>query len=197
MIERYPRMMRYMHWGAAALIVPSLLIGLALGYDLVTPRSPAAAWWRDVHVLLGVSALGVMIMRLVIAWRSTKPPIVGTRAEILAARSAHYALYVLAILMPLSGYASWIAYGEAPKPFGISLPGFGLLGAALQRDKAGEWLWPIHDYGGHALAILLMIHLAAVVRRSWLARNDSRIDGLARMLGGTAARPVSQQGKSS
>lgn len=187
MNERYPPMMRLMHWGAAALILPTLLIGLALGYELVAPRSKAAEWWTDVHVLLGVSALGVMIIRLIIAWRSAKPPIAGTRTEILAARGAHYALYVLGILMPLSGYATWIAYGEAPKPFGIPMPGFGPIAAELQRTKAGEWLWPIHDYGGHVLAFLLLIHLAAVVRRSWVARNSHRIDGLNRMLAGPAA----------
>ena len=187
MIERYPRMMRLMHWSAAALILPALLIGLALGYELVAPRSKAAEWWTDVHVLLGVSALGVMIMRIIIARRAAKPPIAGTRTEILAARGAHYTLYSLGILMPLSGYATWIAYGEAPKPFGIPLPGFGPIAAELHRTKAGEWLWPIHEYGGHALAFLLLIHLAAVVRRSWLARNSDRVDGLDRMRAGPAA----------
>jgi cytochrome b561 len=87
MIERYPRMMRLMHWSAAALILPALLIGLALGYELVAPRSKAAEWWTDVHVLLGVSVLGVMVIRLVITWRSAKPPTAGTRTEILTARS--------------------------------------------------------------------------------------------------------------
>jgi cytochrome b561 len=188
MTERYPQMMRFMHWGAAALILPALLIGLALGYELVAPRSAAAEWWTDVHVLLGVSALGVMVMRIITAWRSVKPPISGKRGEILAARGAHYALYVLGILMPLSGYATWIAYGEPPQPFGIPLPGFGPFAAELQRTKAGEWLWSIHDYGGHVLAGLLLIHLAAVVRRSWLARNSDRIDGLDRMRAGSAAR---------
>lgn len=187
MIDRYPRLMRIMHWIAAALILPALLIGLALGHELIAPRSAAAEWWTDVHVLLGVSALGIMVMRIIVARRSAKPPIAGNRAEILAAKSAHCVLYLLAIIMPLSGYATWLAYGEAPKPFGIPLPGFGSLATTLQSSKAGDWLWPIHDYGGHILAGLLVIHLAAVARRSWRARHGDIVDGLDRMRGVRAA----------
>jgi cytochrome b561 len=187
MIERYPKMMRIMHWTAAALILPAVLAGLALAYELVAKRSKAADLVTDVHVLLGVTALGVMVMRIVVHARSNKPPIAGTRTEIFAARSVHLALYGLAIMMPLSGYAGWIAYGEAPKPFGIPLPNLEPLSAALQSIKAGEWLWPIHKYGGLALAFLLLLHIAAVVRRSVLARNSDRIDGLDRMRSGRKA----------
>jgi cytochrome b561 len=184
MTERYPQLMRLMHWSAAALILPAVLIGFALAYKLVVPESPAADWWTDVHVLLGLSALGIMLMRIVVALRSAKPPIAGTRAEVLAAKSAHFALYVLVIVLPLSGYAGWIAYGEAPKPFGIPLPNFESLANFLESKKAGEWLWPVHEYAGLALTALLVIHVAAVVRRSWLSRNSDRIDGLDRMRAG-------------
>ncbi|AMS28660.1 MAG: cytochrome b/b6 domain-containing protein [Rhodocyclaceae bacterium] len=186
MIERYPRLMRLMHWSAAALILPAVLIGLALAYKLVVPDSPAADWWTDVHVLLGLSALGIMLLRIIIALRSAKPPIAGTRTEVLAARGAHFALYLLVIVLPLSGYAGWIAYGEAPKPFGIPLPNFEPLATFLESKKAGEWLWPVHEYAGLALTALLVIHVAAVVRRSWLARNSDRVDGLNRMRAGPA-----------
>jgi cytochrome b561 len=186
MIERYPRLMRLMHWSAAALILPALLIGLALAYELVVPDSPASDWWTDVHVVLGLSALGIMLLRIIIALRSAKPPIAGTRAEVLAAKSAHIALYVLVIVLPLSGYAGWIAYGEAPNPFGIPLPKFEPLATFLESNKAGEWLWPVHEYAGLALIALLVIHVAAAVRRSWLARNSDRIDGLNRMRAGPA-----------
>ena len=184
MIERYPRLMRLMHWSAAALILPAVLIGLALAYKLVVPDSPAADWWTDVHVLLGLSALGIMLLRIIIALRSAKPPITGTRTEVLAARSAHFALYALVIVLPLSGFTGWIAYGEAPKPFGIPLPNFEPLATFLESKKAGEWLWPAHEFAGLALTALLVIHVAAVVRRSWLARNSDRIDGLNRMRAG-------------
>lgn len=186
MIERYPRLMRLMHWSAAALILPAVLIGLALACKLVVPDSPAADWWTDVHVLLGLSALGIMLLRIIIALRSAKPPIAGTRTEVLAARGAHFALYLLVIVLPLSGYAGWIAYGEAPKPFGIPLPNFEPLATFLESKKAGEWLWPVHEYAGLALTALLVIHVAAVVRRSWLARNSDRVDGLNRMRAGPA-----------
>ena len=184
MIERYPRLMRLMHWSAAALIIPTLLIGLALAFKIVRPDSPASDWWTDVHVLLGLSAFVIMLVRVIIALHSAKPPISGTRAEVLVARGAHLALYVLVIALPLSGYAGWIAYGEAPKPFGMPLPNLEPLAAFLQSKKAGEWLWPVHEYAGLGLAALRVIHVTAAFRRSWLARNSDRVDGLNRMRAG-------------
>jgi cytochrome b561 len=91
-------------------------------------------------------------------------------------------LYVLALAVPLLGYAMDLAYGGVPALFGMAMPDFGWLAPAGTQHPAAETLYNLHSYGGHVLALLIGAHVAAAVWRT-LRASPGEIDGVRRMWG--------------
>ena len=57
------------------------------------------------HLSFGISIAVVVLLRIVWRCLNRPPPLEpGTRLEHLAAHAAHFALYAIMIIMPLTGY---------------------------------------------------------------------------------------------
>jgi cytochrome b561 len=182
MTDRYPRAMRWLHWSVAGLVIAVLSVGLVLGYGLVSGKSPAGQTLEDLHILFGVLVALVTVVRIYVRARSTIPPVVGSALERATAMLAHGLLYALVIGLPVIGYAMKLSYGRAPAPFGLAMSDFGLTRPGVRYEAIGEFLWLLHSYGGKLLAVLVIIHVAAVVRRTIRDRSTGSGDGLWRML---------------
>jgi cytochrome b561 len=171
-----------MQWIAAFVITTALLIGLLLGYSIVDGRSDLGGFLYGLHVSLGVLAIIVMATRLTVRQASVRPAVKGTRGAKLMAGSVHGLLYILALAVPLLGYAMDLAYGGVPALFGIVMPDFGWVAPAGTQHPAAETLYDLHSYGGHVLAVLIAAHVAAAI---WRTANAApgEIDGLRRMWG--------------
>lgn len=122
-IESYGAVAKLLHWLIAGLAV----IVIALG--LLIPGAPRETAWRDLlltlHRSVGLSILAVMVFRVV--WRLThKPPPLPRDFPKLVALTAHLdhlLLYVLFLVMPISGYVNAAAAGHSVDFFGIvSIP---------------------------------------------------------------------------
>ena len=104
MQARYTRTAMLLHW-----LVAVLLLGqFAFGWYLETiPRGvPARGYFVNLHKSTGL-LIGLMIL-LRLGWRLTHapPPLPDSipRWQQQAAAASHYLLYVLMLVMPLSGY---------------------------------------------------------------------------------------------
>jgi len=96
---------RSLHWLMAVLIVVQATVGW-VGAEM--ERSPLKIDVLSAHKSLGISLLLLVLVRLLWRWTHTAPsPPEGTgRWMIWSARVSHYALYLLMLAVPFSGWLS-------------------------------------------------------------------------------------------
>jgi cytochrome b561 len=193
-MNTYSFSMRFMHWSAAVIVILALLIGVMIGYDLVDGKSEIGGILYSLHVSLGVLAILFMATRLVVRQASPRPAVKGGRMAQRLAGSVHGLLYILALGVPLLGYAMDLAYGGVPALFGMAMPDFGWLAPAGSQHPVAETLYYLHSYGGHVLAFLITAHVAAAIWRT-LKAAPGEIDGLRRMWGPASKDPGDKQGQ--
>ena len=122
-------MSKTLHWFGAALFIVMFVLGaVAVKYPLETPEQMAGRWELfALHKTVGVCAFAYGVLRLASMWFQDKPAPLAHhgRAEVFAARTVHWLLTLLMVLVPLAG---WVRHASLPGfaplylPFGDSLP---------------------------------------------------------------------------
>ncbi|QAY95298.1 cytochrome B [Methylovirgula ligni] len=171
-LARYNAPAQALHW--ITLVVIFTL--LPLGWVMVNmdEHKPARGTLFFVHKSFGVLALGLIVARL--GWRALRPapglPPQTAKWEIGLAHATHAFLYLIFIVMPVSGYITSSAGGHPVSLFGLPLP-------QLPKDKAlSDLAGQIHVAGQYLVYFFLGVHILGVV---W--HVAVRKDGyLARML---------------
>jgi len=175
--ERYDRGAIALHWVTAALIVANLVLGLSM---VPLPISPRKLQWYLWHKSIGVSVFILTSLRL--AWRALRPhppPVPMPAWQRRAARATHGMLYLLLLVIPLSG---WI-YSSATGVQVLYL-GFIPLPDLVGRDKAlGDTLRLVHVGLNASLFAVICLHTAAAIKHHFIDRDPA----LERML--PLARP--------
>lgn len=193
-VARYDRIAMTLHWVVAVLIVVGVVAGLAAANaDDANVRALV-----DFHKSIGLTALGLIVLRIL--WRlSHKPPPLPRsypKLEKTGAHAAHFALYAVMLLLPLTGYIHDSAWrGAATHPivlFGlIPFPRIGFietLGLAT-KDLVHEAFSAIHTYLGYILYALVALHIGGALKHQWVDREKE----LQRML--PAGRHRSDEGE--
>jgi cytochrome b561 len=176
--ERYTRLAVALHWIVAILILGS--------YSSMYTRlwfTQKATWANvtalEIHIAFGIS-IGVFVA-LRLAWRlANRPPALpaGPKLQLAAAKATHRLLYVMIVVMPLSGYGA-----TTRLPAYLSLiPGFrnSALYNWLVSDLLGiSWsawvksLYFIHHVSGaYLLWPLILLHVAAAFYHQFGKRDD-------------------------
>jgi cytochrome b561 len=172
-------------WGAAAkllhwLVAALVFVQIALGLAAVNWRlSPTKLDLFVLHKSIGMLVLLLMVLRM--AWRAVNtapsPPTHMRPLERGAAHASHLLLYVLLLVIPLTG---WLVTSAANIPFRIFwlLP----LPAIAEPDKAlADAAARMHFVLFVVLSLLLAAHIGAALRHHFLKHDDV----LKRMLPGT------------
>ena len=152
----------FMHWVSAIAIVGLFILGwwmTGLGY--YDPWYNQGPW---VHRSIGLLLFGFIVVRLI--WRLCQPTPVaqGKRWEALAAHAGHMLLYVLLLLVFISGYLMSTAKGSPISVFGwFDVPAT-LHGLPNQASLAGD----IHWYSALALMVLAAGHMLAALKHHYL-----------------------------
>ena len=176
MNTHYTATAKGLHWLMAILIFGLLALGFYM-QDL--PLSPEKLQFYSWHKWAGVTVFALVWLRLL--WRVThRPPaypISMSGLQQALAHTGHLVLYVLMIVIPLSGWLMSSAKGVPTVWFGV-LPLPDLIG----RDKElGKQLAELHSalnigflvlIGGHAAAALFhhLVHKDDTLRRMLPAR---------------------------
>jgi cytochrome b561 len=164
-----------LHWLVAITVVGLFALGLWMRsltyYDSWYDPAPT------IHKGVGVLLFLALIARL--GWRrlSPVPPPVPTLTplEHRAAGLVHGLLYVLLLVIMLSGYLICTADGHALGVFGLfSIPAT-LTGLPDQADVAGA----VHLYLAYAIIALASVHALAALKHHFIDRDRT----LVRMLG--------------
>ena len=166
---------KLLHWVVAVLVLVQMGLGWAAVNWRLSPTKLDLFVW---HKSIGMLILLLMVAR--IAWRSVNvaPTLPAGMAPVerLAAHLSHVLLYVLLLLMPMTG---WIINSAANIPFRI----FWLvpLPAIVQPDKAlADATARVHLTLFVVLSLLLIVHIGAALRHHYVKRNNV----LTRMLPG-------------
>lgn len=173
MTERYPSLMRWMHWTMGLLIVIVLAIGLLMGR--VEP-GPVMNKLFDLHRSLGLIALGLIILRAWLRWRGPLPPDVPGMPPVqtLVVKIVHLGFYGILLALPVLGWLGSSAYGAPVIFFGqFTLP------ALVGPDKAlAAQLFFLHEVGAFTLIGLIILHVLGVLYHQFVLR-----DGLLHRMG--------------
>lgn len=186
----YTRVAAVLHWVVAALILANLLFGLtadAFPEDWIRPVI-------DLHKSIGLTVLGLVIPRIL--WRLSHPPPAFpasySRLEKAAAHFAHGALYLLIVLMPVSGWLHDSAFKDAaahPLRIFWVIPWF-RIGAIEHLDPATKErlhsvFFVLHAGAAFVLMGLLALHILGALKHQFIDREPE----LQRMRIGRRPRP--------
>ncbi len=165
---------RWLHWGMAVLIPLTMGLGwLAAGWRLSPTKLDLFVW----HKSLGLSLLALTVVRLLWRWSQPVPrlPRETPSWQRRAAAANQLALYLLMLLMPLSG---WVINSAANVPFKWFwwLPVPELVGPDPGLRDRAQW---VHLTLFWLFSGLLVVHLGAALHHHW-GRRDGVLD---RMLG--------------
>jgi len=164
--ERYTRTAQGLHWAMAVLLLGLLALGL---YMHELPLSPRKLQLYSYHKWAGVTAFTLVLARL--AWRAThRPPALppGTsRAVQVASSVGHALLYVLMVVIPLSGWLMSSAKGFQTVWFGV-LPIPDLLN---KNQPLGDALQAVHKYLNFTLIALVTGHVGAALKHQFIDKD--------------------------
>lgn len=184
-MDRVPQQQRYtsvaiaFHWIIAAFI----LFNICVGFFMESLEQPLRLQVVSVHASIGMSVLGLAVLRIL--WRVThRPPDFPPEMaqwEKWTAQLAHAFLYLLMIVMPLTGFS--ILSSNAPPPPGggvkiwvlFHIPRIGV----LQRNPDADYRRELHDFfvdlhalGSWILLALLVLHIIAALKHQYVDRHS-------------------------
>jgi cytochrome b len=163
--------LRVFHWLLAASFASAFLTAESERY-------------RDVHVALGYTVLGLLAFRLLWALAGTR----YARLSSFAFGPAAVSRYLKSLLSgkPLhyvghNPAGSWVIYA-------LVLLGFvaGISGYAVYSDMGGHWLEELHEGVSNAMLALVVVHVAGVIVSSFVHRENL---ALAMVTGHKGGRP--------
>ncbi|MGL4094325.1 cytochrome b [Agrobacterium cavarae] len=165
---RYQPIQRFLHWTMAAMIITALGLGLYCSY--LPHGSDQREFLLEIHKSLGMTALCLIVLRIPIrassgepAWRVPPSPLVR-----IASKAGHGLLYVLMLIMPVTGYMTSGSEGRSIPWFGLfSWPNF-----MTYSQSFGQTLSTVHDFGGYAFFAVLGLHLVAVAWHRLVKKDE-------------------------
>lgn len=182
---RYSAVAIVLHWAIAAAIIANLALGWWMHGAIEAPATQARAVVAfQLHKSLGLSVLGLSVLRLLWRLRHRAPPLpAGMPAwERLAARATHGTFYALMIGVPLSGWLYVSTQWRGSAPLNVPTLWFGLwevphlLGLnELARDARAVWagrVVEVHQWLAWSSGALLVLHVAAALKHHLVNRDE-------------------------
>lgn len=171
-IQRYSAIAILLHWLVAVLITINVLLALTVDY---WPE----AWARpviDTHKSIGITVLGLALLRLLWRLGHRPPPLPASLPAIerRGAQAAHWLLYLLIFALPLSGWmhdSAWKDAATHPMQLfnAIPWPRIGMiqsLDPALKERLHGVF-GEAHELLAYALYALVSLHIAGALKHQW------------------------------
>ena len=176
-VEKYHIFSRVIHWLMAIIIIGQLSGGIYMSQFLLKTSEYRSDFY-NLHKSFGALVLLLILVRIInkIINKSPSLPDTITKSEKILANIAHYSLYLLMILVPLSGYLMSNSYGYSVKFFSITLPNL-----VEKNYEIGALFSSTHKYLGYLTVIIVVLHIAGALKHRYFDKNKQN-DVLKRML---------------
>lgn len=176
--ERYGAVHKTLHWVIALCVIGMLIAGFLMG-DIEDRALRFQVY--SFHKALGVTILGLMVLRLV--WKLInrdlpRPLPTHPRHEQIAAAVVHWGFYALLIAMPLSGWILTSAANSTINWFGF----FAVPSIAEPNQDLRETMEEVHEVLALGIIGLLALHVAGALKHVIIDKDST----LRRMLPFTA-----------
>jgi cytochrome b561 len=162
---RYSALARLLHWLVALLIIFTIALGWRM---LFIEKEPGAEQWFDLHRSIGLTIFTLVALRLV--WRLAHSPeplpddMPGWQRKLAAV--THWLLYLLMVVIPITGYLGASHTKAGVQWFGKVTPRW----AEPNHDLADQ-LFEIHGTLVWVLVALVALHVAGALKH-WLIDKD-------------------------
>lgn len=155
------------HWATAGLIAWLFYLGLTM-VDL--PLSPAKFADYALHKSLGLTVLVLVLVRLLWRWLTPAPPLPDgmRRRDAVLAKLVHVGIYVLILVIPLTGWLYSSATASPANYFGY----FTVPDLIPANETAGNVLRLVHDIAGKLLLFLLALHVVGALKHHFVDHDD-------------------------
>jgi cytochrome b561 len=179
MSDSYSGAQKTLHWTMAVLIVLTIPLGISL--------TRFEGSWMDalyeLHKSVGLVILTLAAMRIAVRTCRGAPPLVEGLPgwQRAAAYVSHYALYVLIVLVPVTGWTA-TSIGYPPVRLFWTIP---VTLPFAHDEKLAERIYAVHDVLAYTLAGIVAVHVAAALYHHFVRRDRT----LLRMWPGTGDRP--------
>lgn len=178
-IASYAPLLRRIHWITALLFITAMLVGLYCGWQ--PPGTSPRRELLELHKSLGVTLFGLALLRLIVRAATMAPPEPGSFGRLvrLASRLNHWALYLVLLAMPVTGYMFSSAGGYSLKYFWtFSWPR--LFAGNHEIAQTGEFL---HGALAYLVYAAVALHIVATLWHVLVKKDET----LARMWPGATA----------
>lgn len=159
-------------------VVILFLLGLGIYMtEFLSKESPNHLQVYELHKSFGVVVLALIFIRIINRLVKKAPPLPETmhKFERILAHLGHLGLYVLMIVVPLSGFLMSNSFGFPVKLFGLELP------MLVATDFThGRFFSEVHELAAYALLGLVIAHVAAVIKHRFFDKPEN--DVLKRMI---------------
>ena len=163
--NRYSFIHSLIHWLMACLIIALLATGYIMD-DM--PNGSEKYQLLGWHKSLGLLTLFLIVIRIITRMQSdvTHPP--SALWETMVRKVTHSLLYLLMIIMPLSGaIMSWSA-GYPIKFFSL----FTIPGSEVEITSLASIARSFHFFTAYGLVILIALHLGAFLFKQFIKKED-------------------------
>lgn len=167
-MARYGALNIGLHW--LMLLLIAAVYGL-MEFRGVFPRgSDGRTVMMNLHFSLGLTVFALALVRLVVKLASKAPEIVPDPPawQKKLAKLVHLALYALMLSLPLAGWLTLSAEGDAIPFFGLHLPA--LIGAS---ESAAHFIKDIHETGAAVGYFLIGLHAAAALFHHYFVHDNT------------------------
>ena len=166
-VARYTQSAIMLHWLTVLLIFVTFPLGV---YVHELAFSPFKLQLASYHKWIGVTILLLTVFRL--AWRMLhKPPPLPETIPVWQQRAAqglHHLLYLLLLVIPVSGWLMSSAKGVPVVYFGlVQLPDL-----AGKDKELGDMLQEIHEALNLGMLALVIMHIAAAFKHQFIDKDS-------------------------
>jgi cytochrome b561 len=164
---RWGHVAQFLHWLIVALIIVQVILA-NIAEDLpISPKKVAVYGW---HKSVGITILGLAVIRLLWRWANPTPALPTTLKpyERVLAGITHFGLYLLLFAQPITGWMMTSARGFPVSWFKLfQLPDF-----VPKNDALYNAMKDTHDTLALALYAIVFLHVAAALKHHFFLKDD-------------------------
>lgn len=150
---------RTLHWTMMFIVLGQIALGLRIAN---LEPGLASLWLYGLHKTAGFGLLALILIR--IAWHlvSPPPPPLGPHNALFrVARTVHWALYLLLVAIPLTGWA-----GSSATDLDVMIADRWIVPPLVEASEKSEAFWfGLHDILTKLLMALIALHVLGALKR--------------------------------